>query len=476
MPKQPFDIVLIIADTYRKDNAAMTPESGLSSPFFDKLKPFYGFNRCFSSAPWTLPACSSILSGIDSSTHGYFFHDRPLGRPTIGAYLHGDFQCMAIVNNRNFLKFTGFQKDFDQYLYYPHHQEPFESARKFLTRQRTKQSSLLFFHTNIPHDYYKEVSREYYQEVFPDRDDWFHVGARLGNWAGLSPNQRIEMRSIYDASARHMEEKLAVLLDLIDLDRSILCFVADHGEGFDYERARIHHGGRLHDDLIRVPFVLRLPDSAPREYHQSLAAAGDSACSVTDILPTLLELAGRELPAGIDGRSLLDSSGHGSERKLLAEDRRYLYRPTRERFNVNLRGKNTSLWRRLKNRMAQKTLIRGFNLKAFIRYPYKLIVTSYRHPDYLSHASLSGLMGGSFFYSTDPVLHVDDVVLSLELFDLEKDPLESRNLLASLSGENLRVQIADRIGDLSEIEIEIIGKKLALETAVKHDSRNAHAQ
>jgi Sulfatase len=460
-----YNLVLIVADTYRKDSAALSPAAARRSRFFDKLQPFYAFDRCFSSAPWTLPACASILSGIDSSSHGYFFHDRPLGRPTLGRYLNRKFQKFAIVNNRNLREFTGFPGDFDKYWHYPKHEEPFARARKVLTNKRGKTPYLLFFHTNIPHDYFQEVSRDYYQEAFPDDNEWFLLGARVGTWAGLPEEQHAKVRSLYDASTRRMEEQLAALLELIDLDQTILCFVADHGEGFDYARARIHHGGRLHDDLIRVPMVLRLPAGAPREYHEKLAAAQEQSCSIVDILPTLLEFVGNAVPQNISGRSLLETPHNEQQRKLVAEDKRYLYRPTRQRYNVNFRGQNTSFWSRLKNLAAQKTIIRGFNLKAYIRYPYKLIITSYRHPSYVS--CLQTLVSENLFFSRDPLVQLEDVTLSLELFDLEADPMESRNLLSRTSQGTLRDEIGDRLGDLSDMMIDIMGKKFSVEAAVQ---------
>lgn len=466
MSKPPYNIVLIVADTYRKDNAQLTSAGDFRSPFFRKLQPFYAFDRCFSSAPWTLPACSSILSGIDSSTHGYFFHNRPLGRPTIGRYLDGEMHKVGIVNNRNLREFTGFPKEFDEYWWSSEHEEPFDRARRFLSHRPGKTPYFLLFHTNIPHDYFRERSEDYYREAFPGSDDWFSLGSNVATWAGITAERRNTVRPIYDASTRHMEERLAALLDLIDLEQTIICFVADHGEGFDYERVRIHHGGRLHDDLIRVPLALRLPEGADRGHHEKLAAAQGRPSGIVDILPTLLELSGRAVPKQIDGRSLLDSFDN-EPRNLVAEDKRYLYRPNRERFNVNFRGKNSSFWARLKNLTAQKTLIRGFNLKAYIRYPYKLIITSYRHPSYLPLSTLGAKFLETLFFSRDPLLQFDDVLLSLELFDLENDSGESTNLLSGSLPKDLHENIGDRLGNPEAMVLDLMGKRFSLEEAVQ---------
>jgi hypothetical protein len=40
---------------------------------------------------------------------------------------------------------------------------------------------------------------------------------------------------------------------------------ADHGGGFDAARARVHHGGRLNEDLLRVPLFVGPRDTFPRD-------------------------------------------------------------------------------------------------------------------------------------------------------------------------------------------------------------------
>jgi hypothetical protein len=53
------------------------------------------------------------------------------------------------------------------------------------------------------------------------------------------------------------------------------------------------------------------------------------------------------------------------------------------------------------------------------------------------------------------------------LFDLEKDPGETRNLLGGLPAGKLRDPIGDRLGSLSDLRISVGGKTVSLETAVR---------
>jgi hypothetical protein len=212
--------------------------------------------------------------------------------------------------------------------------------------------------------------------------------------------------------------------------------------------------------------VFRLPEKAKVEHHEKLAAAQGQPASVVDILPTLLQLSGRRLPKQIDGRSLLEANCNGA-RTLVAEDRRYLYRPNGERFNINFRGKNMSFWSRIRNLTAQKTLIKEFNLKAFVRYPYKLIITSYRHPAYVRLSALGTNLMENLFFSRHPLLQFQDVLLSLELFDLKEDATESANLLSGCPAKDLYHRIADHFGNPQNIVVNLRTKTFSLETAVQ---------
>jgi arylsulfatase A-like enzyme len=82
------------------------------------------------------------------------------------------------------------------------------------------------------------------------------------------------------------------------LDRTILLLVADHGESL-YDHGELLHGDAYWDGVINVPMVMKVPGLAGQE------APMDALVSHPDILPTLLELVGAVVPAGVDGQSML---------------------------------------------------------------------------------------------------------------------------------------------------------------------------
>ncbi len=80
------------------------------------------------------------------------------------------------------------------------------------------------------------------------------------------------------------------------LERSHVLITSDHGEGF--ERGEFGHGTYLlYESVIRVPLLISAPGQKQRlDIHSPTSSA--------DIVPTLLTLAGKEVPANLDGRVL----------------------------------------------------------------------------------------------------------------------------------------------------------------------------
>jgi len=71
--------------------------------------------------------------------------------------------------------------------------------------------------------------------------------------------------------------------------------VADHGEEFgDHSGSR--HGHTLYDELLRVPFLLRVPPGAGALGARIQPVALETPASLVDLLPTLLELC--DVPTG----------------------------------------------------------------------------------------------------------------------------------------------------------------------------------
>jgi arylsulfatase A-like enzyme len=77
----------------------------------------------------------------------------------------------------------------------------------------------------------------------------------------------------------------------------VVLHTSDHGEEL-FDHGKVGHGGTLHDEVLRIPLILRLP-------HGPHGRTVDCPARTLDVLPTLLDAAGLPLPSGVEGRSLL---------------------------------------------------------------------------------------------------------------------------------------------------------------------------
>src|SRR5439155_24597519 len=77
---------------------------------------------------------------------------------------------------------------------------------------------------------------------------------------------------------------------------TVVLVTADHGESLG-EHGEETHGVFVYDATLRVPLLLRAPGLPAGRVSATLARG-------IDVAPTLLDLAGLALPAGVEGRSL----------------------------------------------------------------------------------------------------------------------------------------------------------------------------
>jgi arylsulfatase A-like enzyme len=92
-------------------------------------------------------------------------------------------------------------------------------------------------------------------------------------------------RARYDAEVAWTDRQIGRLLDALDAlpfaRRTVVVVTADHGEAFG-EHGMSWHGIELWEELVRVPWILRVPGLAPRHVTE--------ARGQIDLVPTLLEL------------------------------------------------------------------------------------------------------------------------------------------------------------------------------------------
>jgi arylsulfatase A-like enzyme len=322
----PPNVVLIVVDTLRADVLGCYGGLADASPRIDALaRSGIRFSQARAQAPWTIPSVSSLLTACHPSEHRQGV-GRELGPgcPNVAVALAGGgYTTAAIADFETPLLRQGFSTFEVPFGSFP---ERAQVGQKNLARLTFAKASewlgrhggspfFLFVHTFEVHDYFfakgyarraARRSRPGYQGRFLSwalRDPSIDAGRQLVlDLAAADEEDMGFVRQLYLEQVRATDAAVGGLLDRLEQlglkERTLVVLASDHGEGFDREARRFSHGGRLHDDLLRVPLVMSWPGHlAP--------AVSERPVELVDVVPSLLALA--ELPAAPapHGRALM---------------------------------------------------------------------------------------------------------------------------------------------------------------------------
>ncbi|MEZ4352204.1 MAG: sulfatase-like hydrolase/transferase [Myxococcota bacterium] len=311
---KPPDIVLVTWDTVRADAvgtsiapatapatapeiAPVTAEAAEQSatPHFDRLAlDGVRFLDARSPVPITLPAHTSLLSGLWPSTHGVrdngLFEvapDVPLLAESFerAGYQTGAFVSAAVLDHR-----YGLARGF------AHYDDRVESIRGEIavpTRPATEVvDAALAWLAGVPAD----------RPIFL----WVHLYDPHRHWRAPEPFAS-QYPDPYRAEIAYADAETGRLIDALSqagrLDSAIVALTSDHGEGLG-EHGEQTHAYFAYESTLRIPLVLWLGPESKAEIARGAMVHGPA--SLVDLAPTLLELASLP-PIGSQGRSLVDS-------------------------------------------------------------------------------------------------------------------------------------------------------------------------
>jgi len=155
----------------------------------------------------------------------------------------------------------------------------------------------------IPEPYYGMVDRRKI-ELRGSRDmpEWDQRGAskRLGDLAGDEGVR--EYAAIYHGMVKYIDDQVGRVLGTLDdlglAERTLVVFTTDHGDMVGAHGCIGKSITGFYDDLVHIPFLMRLPGAIRP------GTVVDRPVSQVDLMPTILDLTGRQAPEGIHGRSL----------------------------------------------------------------------------------------------------------------------------------------------------------------------------
>ena len=107
----------------------------------------------------------------------------------------------------------------------------------------------------------------------------------------------------YDYEIAYDDQWIGKILQTLDetklAERTAIVAFGDHGEAWGEYKRIYFHGQNLREEQLRVPLIFTIPGRAP--------VVSDDEVGLIDVGPTLLDLLGLEVPAHLQGRSLLSA-------------------------------------------------------------------------------------------------------------------------------------------------------------------------
>lgn len=321
------NVVLVVVDALRADSLGVYGSKRPTSPRIDALaRHAVVFDDAAAASDWTLPALSSIMTGLYPCAHGALYPPTDDGWPkqvergtfvpakggwldpsrtTLAqAFSKAGYRTAGFINGGFPRAAFGFGRGFQLY---QADGAPFgvQAQRLLAWVDESTGPFLAYVHVGDVHDPYaapapygRMFDPDYRGPVDGSRE-WFE--SVDGSTVPLSAADLWHLRARYDGDVAYMDHALGRLVDGLKArglyGSTILVLTADHGEAFG-EHGYIRHGRSFYQELMRIPLIMRLPGGPEGKRVEVLARE-------VDLFPTLAAAAGLPPPRPVQGESLL---------------------------------------------------------------------------------------------------------------------------------------------------------------------------
>ena len=296
-------VILISIDTLRADRLPLYGYTGIRTPFLDSFaKDAWLFENAYSPCPMTLPAHTTMLTGMLPPEHGV--------RNNIGFAFDGK----AHVSLPRLLKERGYATG--------------AAVSSYVLRNETGLGALFDFYEDS-FDTTPGIQSVNYQrsgdKTAAFAEPWigehagkpffflFHIYEPHVPYDPPEPF-RSQYGLTYDGEVATADAIVGQFLDTLRTlgvyDRAIVIVTADHGEGLG-EHGEQQHSIFLYREAIKVPLLLKLPGSS---------GAGRRVAApvqLSDILPTVTAALGLPTPKDVSGTSLFEAGATGAAGRVI---------------------------------------------------------------------------------------------------------------------------------------------------------------
>jgi arylsulfatase A-like enzyme len=300
-------VLLIVIDTLRWDHIGAYGYERDTAPAIDALAAQgVRFERAYATAPWTMPSVASMITGLYPSGHGVktVKSGVPMSLHTLAEILgERGYQAAAVVSSR--LLINKREKGFAQgyHIYEKRHAR----GHGHISTEGVTDDAIRILELFAAEGHWFLLFVNYFDPHFnylPHRDVGFapeRVGRLDGRQgieelremvSGFSDEELRFLRDLYDEEIRHTDAGIGRLLTRLEelglAEDTLVVLTADHGEEFR-DHGWIGHTETLYEELMRVPLVIRMPGA------RRVPRVVEAPVSLVSLTPTILDLLGIDI-------------------------------------------------------------------------------------------------------------------------------------------------------------------------------------
>ncbi len=338
------NVLLIVADALRADRLHCYGNNWQTSPVIDRLAAEgVLFQQLIAHSNHTLPCVGSIFTGLDPLSHGLtdprthlqyswgnwqtpfeILEQSGFAMGGFDAYMYYHFgRHINIENGAQAAPFIEEHRDkpfflwqFIEQVHLPYNPKPpydtaflpqdYSVSKSTAERLKIVKSTMIIHPTGVISQYELDQieGRSNKFEADADREIDYTRSAVAVDFQG---EDRIPIAALYDGEVRTLDDQIGEYIRNLEelgiLDETIVIVTSDHGEEL-LERGNLGHAscclaGTLYEEAIRVPLVVRYPRCLPR------GKTIETQVSQIDIMSTIFEMLGLQMPVETEGYSLL---------------------------------------------------------------------------------------------------------------------------------------------------------------------------
>ncbi|MCP4397984.1 MAG: sulfatase-like hydrolase/transferase [bacterium] len=317
-----YDVIYLVLDAFDAKHASVYGYEKKTTPFLDEFaKEALVFENMFANAPYTLASTGILFTSKYARESGLISEKDLLSRiiPTISELLGGaDIPSYLISVHGYLIGDWGLSRGFSEIIkgnfgHGPagHPEDAFNALKKLYKDESREQQKFIYIHLGPPHSPYfpPERFRTFVPEIESEKIEATNDNLHKIDRGQLKINdEQLEyITGWYDSNILYADDLAQKMIERLDelgvLERAIVIITSDHGEGL-MQHKRMLHGSTLFDEMIHIPFIVRLPNAlnvSPRRISH--------IASLIDVTPTLADIYGIE-PADFSGKSLLPMIFH----------------------------------------------------------------------------------------------------------------------------------------------------------------------